>query len=212
MPRAPSAPPPVRPARRSTDAPSRVRAAALPPEQRRAAIVEATLPLLLAQGSNVTTRQIAEAAGIAEGTIFRVFADKDELIAAVVEMAFDPTPVASAVRDIDASLPFEARLALAVEILQRRVSVIWQLMTAVGMHKPPDSHQTTAERRDAPEMQAIAALFESDRGEIRRSPAEAAQLLRNLTFACSHPALVADEPLAADDIVSLLLDGIRTPC
>ena len=42
-------------------------------------IVAATLPLLLEHGELVTTRQIAEAAGIAEGTIFRVFADKDEL-------------------------------------------------------------------------------------------------------------------------------------
>ena len=48
-------------------------------------IIEAMLPLLLEHGEMVTTRQIAEAAGIAEGTIFRVFADKDELIAAVVE-------------------------------------------------------------------------------------------------------------------------------
>ena len=56
-------------------------------------IVEATLPLLLEHGEMVTTRQIAEAAGIAEGTIFRVFADKDELIAAVVEHAVDPAPL-----------------------------------------------------------------------------------------------------------------------
>ncbi|MCU1430433.1 MAG: DNA-binding transcriptional regulator, AcrR family, partial [Actinomycetia bacterium] len=36
-------------------------------------IVAATLPLLLEHGDRVTSRQIAEAAGIAEGTIFRAF-------------------------------------------------------------------------------------------------------------------------------------------
>ena len=72
-------------------APSRTRATALPPSERRAEIIAATLPLVLAHGAAVTTRQIAEAAGIAEGTIFRVFPDKESLIEAVVESAFDST-------------------------------------------------------------------------------------------------------------------------
>ena len=54
------------------------RATALPPEERRSMIVAATLPLLLEHGDRVTSRQIAEACGIAEGTIFRAFTDKDE--------------------------------------------------------------------------------------------------------------------------------------
>ncbi|HEX9549144.1 MAG TPA: helix-turn-helix domain-containing protein, partial [Acidimicrobiales bacterium] len=69
-----------------TTATSTRRAAALPPDERRSMIVAATLPLLLAHGERVTSRQIAEAAGIAEGTIFRAFADKDELIATVLEV------------------------------------------------------------------------------------------------------------------------------
>ena len=88
----------------------RSRAAALPPDERRAAIVAATLPLLLAHGARVTTRQIAEAAGIAEGTIFRVFPDKESLIEAAIETAFDPAPIEAALRAIDPSLPLEARL------------------------------------------------------------------------------------------------------
>ena len=75
------------------------RAAALPPEERRSMIVAATLPLLLEHGDRVTSRQIAEAAGIAEGTIFRVFADKDEIIVAVVEAALDPAPLEAALDD-----------------------------------------------------------------------------------------------------------------
>ena len=45
--------------------------------------MEATLPLLRAHGLSITTRQIAEAAGVAEGTIFGVFPDKEALLQAV---------------------------------------------------------------------------------------------------------------------------------
>ena len=52
----------------------------MPPDERRDAIIDVVLPLLLEHGSDVSTRQIAEAAGIAEGTIFRVFPDKAALL------------------------------------------------------------------------------------------------------------------------------------
>src|SRR3954453_9179210 len=101
---------------RMTQVQGRSRAAALPLEERRAAIVQATLPLFLEHGAAVTSREIAHAAGIAEGTIFRVFDDKTALLDAVIEAAFDPAPIELAIRSIDAALPFEDRLIAAVEI------------------------------------------------------------------------------------------------
>src|ERR1700704_6530492 len=95
-------------------------------------IVAATLPLLLEHGDRVTSRQIAEAAGIAEGTIFRAFADKDEIIFAVIEAALDPEPLEVALNDIPDEQPFEARLATAVEIMQQRVINVWEVMSSVG--------------------------------------------------------------------------------
>ncbi len=65
--------------------PPPTRAAPLPPDERRAAIVAAAIPLVCDHGAAVTTREIAEAAGIAEGTIFRVFATKEDLLDAVVD-------------------------------------------------------------------------------------------------------------------------------
>src|SRR3979411_3457929 len=83
------------------------RASAMPPDERRAMIVNATLPLLLENGEMVTTRQIADAAGIAEGTIFRVFDDKDAVIAAVIDAALDNEPLERALAAIDLRVPFE---------------------------------------------------------------------------------------------------------
>ena len=183
---------------------SRPRASSLPPDERRAAIIDATLPLLAVHGGHVTTRQIAEAAGIAEGTIFRVFPDKESLIEATVESAFDPAPLEAALLDIDLSLPLEARLLAAVEILERRFTSVWQLIVAVGLSRPPDK------RGPPPNLAALTALFEPDRDRLSRDPEVAAQLLRSLTLAGTHPALVAGEPLSPPDIVAVLLDGIRS--
>src|SRR5437763_1994285 len=108
------------------------RASALPPDERRSMIVRATLPLLLENGEMVTSRQIADAAGIAEGTIFRVFADKDALIAAVIDAALDTEPLERALASIDLALPFEKALAAAIDLLQQRVVDVWRLASSIG--------------------------------------------------------------------------------
>lgn len=59
-------------------------------EERRAAIATATIPLLVQHGAQVSTRQIALAAGVAEGTLFRAFDDKVELLRTAAERALDP--------------------------------------------------------------------------------------------------------------------------
>jgi AcrR family transcriptional regulator len=101
-------------------------------DERRIAIAVATIPLLELHGAQVSTRQIAEAAGVAEGTLFRAFDDKVELLHAAAERAVDP---ASAVAEIDGlpdagSLP--AELQQVVEVLTARGRRIRRVM--VGVH------------------------------------------------------------------------------
>jgi AcrR family transcriptional regulator len=191
-----AAPAPERPTRR---------AASLPPDERRAAIVAATIPLLTAMGTSVTTKQIADAAGVAEGTIFRVFADKEALIDAAVAAALDTAPVERALAAIARDVSFEERLELAVQILQARITEIWQLVSMLGRTGPSST------RTRQVDLAELTALFEEERAALRRDPALAARLLRGLVLAASHPALIVDEPLAPDVIVSTLLDGVRRP-
>src|ERR1700710_1603529 len=66
------------------------RATSMSPDDRRKAIVTALVPLIVERGGEVSTREIAQAAGIAEGTIFRVFPDKRSLLLAAAEEAINP--------------------------------------------------------------------------------------------------------------------------
>src|SRR4051812_12835168 len=98
------------------------------PEDRRRAIIAATVPLLEQHGAAVTTRQIADAAGIAEGTIFRVFPDKDSLIRDSVAAAFDVDDVVVQLDRIDRALPLPDRLLRIVTLLAGRLDRIFHLM------------------------------------------------------------------------------------
>src|SRR3954451_144289 len=106
------------------------RAAALPPEERREALIAATLPLVLEHGTEVSTRLIAEAAGVAEGTIFRVFPSKDALVEAAIASAFDPSPLVEALNSIDRPAPLVDRLETAVQLMQERGRRIGHLLHA----------------------------------------------------------------------------------
>ena len=197
---------------------ARRRARPLPPAQRRAALVAATLSLIREHGADVSTRQIAEAADVAEGTIFRVFPDKAALIDAAVDAAFDPASVVARLGEIDLSLPLPERMTRAVRLLQDRVGDVVALLTALRgrHHHGGEQHGHPRKQNDAVDR-AVAKLIEPDRAELRVPPAEVVRLLRLLVVASAMPWLNEGRPLTARQVVDVVLDGVRrrgatTPC
>src|SRR3954471_13231670 len=113
------------------------RAPALPPDQRRAALVAATLPLVRERGAAVSTREIAEAAGVAEGTIFRAFGSKEELVQACVHEAFDTVAVVARLRGVATDLPMQERLTTAVALLQEHLDGVFSLLMTMRSSGQP---------------------------------------------------------------------------
>ena len=179
----------------------------MPPDERRAAVIAATEPLLRERGRDVSTREIAEAAGVAEGTIFRVFEGKEALIRAVTERAFDPAPVLAEIVAVDRALPLPARLVRLVEILQSRLDTVFTLIHALGMKGPPPDGQRPRLANDEL-REAIVELVGDDRSHLRVPPVELADALRMLVFSSTHPLINDGNPLTAEQIVGILLDGL----
>jgi AcrR family transcriptional regulator len=188
----------------------RERARPLSPEERRDKLVDTTLNLLREHGRTVTTRQIAEAAGVAEGTIFRVVESKEELVELAITRAFEPGALVHRIEEIDPHQPLHVRLVQLSSILQQRFRATFELMKKVGMVRPPDHVHDSPEAVELREY--VHALMEgvigTDRERLSVSPRDFLHRLRLLTFAGSHPHITDGQLLTPEEIVDTLLHGL----
>ena len=192
------------------------------PDERRQAIVEAVIPLLVSHGAGVTTRQIAEAAGVAEGTIFRVFPDKCALMHAAAHATMDPADGRRELADIDPSLDLHDTVrAVAAHLLERTEKVMAVMIAVRGALVPPEGRGGGHLPQDGPPAFVVEAnrallatlteVFERHRDELRVAPKRAALMLRSLVFGSRHPGMGHAQTLTAEEIATVLVSGIMQP-
>ena len=190
----------------------KTRARPLSPKDRRAAILDAVIPLLIDRGAAVTTAEMAEAAGIAEGTIFRVFPDKASLLHAAVERTLDPSPFDAELSAIDPALPLADRLEAAAEILagqfEGMTALIGMLRSIPHDDQPHVEMHRTATEAMAGVIDSLTRLLEPHRDRLSVEPSQAAVFLRGLVFTNGHPLLAMPARMSSAQLVEVLLNGI----
>jgi AcrR family transcriptional regulator len=182
--------------------PGRTRAQPLAPEDRKAMIIDAVIPLLIEHGRGVTSRQIADAAGIAEGTIFRAFGDKETLVQAAVEKYLDPEPLRQALRSIDPALPLEHKVRAIVFLLRERFRNVMRIMAVVGHERPP----VPQERSEFAAI--IARVLAPEADDLNWPPERVAHILRLISFSSAFPALNDGIEFSVDDLARIALVGV----
>jgi AcrR family transcriptional regulator len=197
--------------------PSRRRAPAMSPDQRRDMIVRVALPLVAEHGTALTTSQVARAAGIAEGTVFRAFADKNELMAACVAAALRSDHLIDALAAIPLDLPLADRLVEAGESLRAHLARLGAVLGALHgsgypLRRPaPGEGRPAGLDRETATVQireAVADLFAPEKDALRRSPDLLADVFLRLLFTprrCA-PGEQSTEPTTAE-LVDLFLHG-----
>ncbi len=187
------------------------RARPLSPDERRSELTDVTLRLLRVHGRAVTTRQIAQAASVAEGTIFRVFDSKDELVDAALARAFVPGDLVARIEEIDRDRPLRTRLIDLVAAMQQRFRATFELMQKVELVGPP--HHL----HDSAEAEAWRARFEAllidvvgpDADQLAVPVDHFVHVLRLLTFAGSHQKIADGRLLTPEQVVDTVLLGLQ---
>lgn len=190
------------------------RATPLPPDERRRALIDATLPLLREHGFNVSTRHIAEAAGVAEGTIFRAFASKADLVDATIEDATSHERLNDRLVAEASGLPLHDTVTAVVGVLQAHAQDARLVFALLG-HRPPRADgDATCRRPSHAELNArvattLEALLAPHAAHLTLAPDAAAWLVLALAFGSAFTAPEGESAFTPAAVADVLLHGIE---
>jgi AcrR family transcriptional regulator len=169
------------------------------------------MPVLRERGARATTSELATACGVAEGTLFRAFADKRELLLEAVRVSLDPDPAVVAIDGISTDVDLMEQITEAAQILSKRMDDVVAMFTVLsslpGDRRSDDIPAFVAESNVAIGS-ALERLFDRHRHELAVSPSLAAFGLRGLVHSSRHP-LIGDNSIHVPDIVWMLLSGVE---
>lgn len=183
------------------------------PEERRAAILAAVVPVVLDRGPAATTRELAQAAGVAEGTLFRVFQSKDDLVVEAARSVFGRTDHLDELAAIDPRSPLDERLERIVAIWQQVVGRVMRVYIAFATcdqrHRLGDPRTAIDPDVVAEAERIIAGLLAPDADRLRLPVSEVQHILGGLVMTSVHP-MGLGAPLTPTALVDLLLHGVLT--
>jgi len=194
---------------------STTRARPLRHEDRKRAILDAVIPLIVERGASVTTSDLANAAGVAEGTIYSVFPDKVTLIGEAVEVALDAETTRAAIGAIDAGCSFEDQLAEAARILIDRFGRVVALVSvlrsmAASSADTSDRARAAVSASNAEVSDAVEQLLDRHRAILRVEPKVASAAFGGLIVAGGYPLVPPDRRLDTPSLVDIFLRGISS--
>lgn len=182
------------------------------PNLRQQAIIEAVTPLLLERGSEATSRELAQAAGIAEGTLFRAFESKDELIHAVLVAYVDVERLTRRMQDVSASAQLEETLEHIIAVLTEHIRGIFAISSALKASprhagRPPYHHERSTIIQQI--TSAIESTLRPFAAELEVGTYQAARFVRGVCFSATFAHDEEAEPaLTPSELAGLVVHGI----
>ena len=182
----------------------------MPPEQRRAAIVDAALTLLRGNGSELTTRTVAEAAGVAEGTLFRVFPTLPDLLTATYSEFLSRDRLMERLESVDLGNTLESRTLGCVRGIVDYFTYIHAVLPPPNLEAVTSPHavcvRDTHRERFADLRDWVVTSITPYADALTITPEAYAHFLKALAMGL---AMARPGGLTPEDITRFALDGAR---